>query len=671
MYLQDIPLTEAKKRFKKALQNAQLWGVIGVEQIPLDERAVGRTLAEPVWAKISSPHYHAAAMDGFAVRSDDTIGAMLTTPVILSVGAQAQYIDTGEPLPGWADAVIQIENVEALDGKGNPAEDARQPNAIRLREAVTPWSHVRAMGEDLVATQLVIPAGEPLRAVDLGAAAASGNTHLFVARKPKVAILPTGSELVPIGSDPAPGEILEFNSMVLASQVKTWGGEATRLPITADDFDQICTIVMKAVGEYDLILLCAGSSAGSEDYSAKVVQTLGKLLVHGVAVRPGHPVILGMINNSQDRNSYENYTHSGELTPEQTPIIGIPGYPVSAALTGEIFVEPLIAQWLGRRKYESPTLNAELTRKVTSPAGDDDYVRVALGRVGDRLLAAPLARGAGVISSLVKADGIVLLPRGSQGAPAGAVVQVQLIRSQAEIDCSIFATGSHDVTLDIIAQFLSDAHRRLTAANIGSIAGLVALSRGDAHLAGSHLLDPDTGEYNLSYIKEYLPQMPVMVVALVERVQGLLVSKGNPKHIKTLSDLIRQDVRFVNRQRGAGTRLLLDYHLEQSGLAKDKIKGYQQEEFTHLAVGAAIASGRADCGLGIAAVTHALNIDFIPLFQERYDLVIPRVYAESDLLAPLFDLFTDKKFRQIVMNLPGYGIEPMGDIIAEISPYKG
>lgn len=668
MYLQDIPLPEAIERFKNALISAQIWGVLGVEQIPLDENALGRTLAEPVWAKLSSPHYHAAAMDGYAVRAEHTNGAMLTNPISLNIGAEAIYIDTGDPLPEWANAVIQVEEVEILDSQGNSITDARQPNAIRLRAAVTPWTNVRPMGEDLIATQLVLPAGEPLRAVDLGAAAASGNTHLVVARRPRVAILPTGSELVPIGSDPAPGEILEFNSLVLASQVNSWGGEATRLPITIDDIDRIREMVKEAAESYDLVLLCAGSSAGSEDYSAKVVLELGDLLVHGVAVRPGHPVILGMVNHKNHDTPMEDNPQVGQNYPRQTPVIGIPGYPVSAALTGEIFVEPLIARWLGRREYEPPSLEAKLTRKVTSPAGDDDYIRVALGRVGGQLLAAPLARGAGVISSLVKADGIAILPRGSQGAPAGSTIQVNLIRSQAELEGSIFATGSHDVTLDIMAQFLSKIHRRLTAANIGSIAGLVALNRGDAHMAGAHLLDPETGEYNISYVKQYIPGLPVSIVALVGRIQGLLVAKGNPKQILELSDLARQDVHFVNRQRGAGTRLLLDYHLDQLGIDKGLINGYHHEEYTHLAVGAAIASGRADCGLGIAAVTHALDIDFIPLFQERYDLVIPQEYIGNDLLAPMFDLFSMEEFRQTVANLPGYDIKPMGKLITEIQP---
>jgi putative molybdopterin biosynthesis protein len=648
VYLHDIPLPDARNRLQSALDEAGLWRVLGVESISLDENAIGRVLAEPVWAEISSPHYHASAMDGFAVRAVDTVGADPGSPRTLNLFA---YVDTGDPLPEKFDAVIPIENVESLDADGNLVPNLRHPAAITIRAAVTPWSHVRPMGEDIVQTQLVLAAGQILRPVDLGAIAASGHKSVSVAQRPRVAILPTGTELVPLGSNLKPGDILEYNSLVLAAQVKAWGGEATRFPIIPDNFESICSAVADAARTHDLVLLNAGSSAGAEDFSAKVVEKLGILLVHGVAVRPGHPVILGLINI--------------EKSGGQIPIIGVPGYPVSAALTGEIFVEPLLAKWLGRAPLEPLTVTARLTRKINSPAGDDDYVRVAVGRVNGQLLAAPLSRGAGVISSLVRADGIAILPRGVQGAEAGDEVRVRLYRSQAEVEQTIFCIGSHDMTLDILAQFIARYNRRLASANVGSQGGLVALQRGEAHLAGSHLLDPETGEYNIPYLGQYLPGVPVRLVALVGREQGLLVRKGNPKGIRGLSDLGRPEVRFVNRQRGAGTRVLLDYELSKMGMASDSIQGYNQEEYTHLGVAAAVASGRADCGLGIAGAARALDLDFIWLFQERYDLVIPKVHAESELLAPLFDVLSDSGFRSEVAKIPGYDVSVMGKIILE------
>ncbi len=645
-YLRDIPLPEAQARFRRALESAGLWGPLGRETVPLDQ-ALGRITAEPIWASLSSPHYHAAAMDGYALRSADTLTASDSHPVDLAVGSGAHYVDTGDAMPPDTDAVVPVENVEPI----GESRDGRALETIRLRAALAPWSHVRLMGEDIVSTELVLPSGHRLRPVDLGAAAGSGNIQVVVCRRPRVAVIPTGSELVPIGTPPLPGQIVEYNSLVLAAQVEAWGGTATRWPIVRDDLEAIRSAVAEAAESHDLILVNAGSSAGLEDFTAKVVAGLGELLVHGVAVRPGHPVVLGMLRRADGT---------------QRPVIGVPGYPVSAALTGEIFVAPLLAHWLGRSPDEPDTLPAVLTRKVHSSAGDDEYLRVSVGRVGERVVATPLSRGAGVITSLVRADGIVLIPAGVQGHSAGETVSVRLYRTPAEIDRSIVVLGSHDMTIDLMAQFLAPLGRRLISGNVGSLGGLHALSRQEAHLAGSHLLDPETGEYNLAYIRRYLPDVPVVVVALVGREQGLITAPGNPMGIRGIEDLDRPEVSFVNRQRGAGTRLLLDYHLDRLGLPAESVLGYEREEFTHLAVASAVASGSAACGLGIRAAAQALDLGFVPLFHERYDLVIPRQHAESPLLAPLLSLLKDDRFRESVAAMPGYDVTPMGNVIARL-----
>ncbi len=649
VYLHDIPLPEAKERFQQALEMAGLWIRLGAEEIPLDENAAGRIMAEAVWAKISSPHYHASAMDGFAIRTIETGAAGPATPVTLYYSAQSVYVDTGDPLPEWSDGVIPIEQVEPIDESGFPAGDARRPHAIRIRAAVPPWSHIRPVGEDIVATQLVLPEGHCLRPVDLGAIAASGHSTVQVARRPKVAILPTGSELVPIGREVKAGDIIEYNSLVLAAQVKLWGGMATRFRIIPDDFNAIRQNVLEAAETHDLVLINAGSSAGSEDFSAKVIDSVGEVLVHGVAVRPGHPVILGMIH----------------LEKRSVPVIGVPGYPVSATLTMEIFVAELIARWLGSRPPDKMRIKARLTRKVTSPAGDDDYMRVVAGQVEGQMLAAPLTRGAGVITSLVRADGLVILPRGTQGLPTGAEVEVQLYRPPVDLERTIFAIGSHDIALDLLAQYLAGMERRLVSANVGSMGGLLALQRGETHLAGSHLLDPESGQYNLPDIQRTIPEIVVRVITLVDREQGLMVIRGNPMGIRSLEDLQNEDIRYVNRQRGAGTRVLLDYHLKLLGIDHQRISGYSVEEYTHLGVGVAIASGRADCGLGIAAAAQALKLDFIPLYEERYDLVVPTRFYDSALLQPVWQVLHDSQFRQAVAAMPGYSVQRMGEIVKE------
>jgi molybdopterin molybdotransferase/putative molybdopterin biosynthesis protein len=652
VYLHDIPLPEAKAYFQQALINADMWKILRTETIPLNENACGRVLAAPIWAELSSPHYHAAAMDGYAVRAEETSGAMPNHPIILALPHQAAYVDTGDPMPEWANAVIPIEDIEPLRLDGSLADDPRAPDCIRIRAALPPWQYVRPLGEDIIATQLVLAAGHVLRPVDLGAIAACGHTNLLVSGAPQVAILPTGTELVTVGTKVKRGDIIEYNSIVLAGQVKTWGGSPDRFSITPDDYEQLRMRIQEAADTHDMVLVNAGSSAGAEDFTSRLVEELGELLVHGVAVRPGHPVILGMIRR----------TTSTDDGRKVTPIIGVPGYPVSAALTGEIFVEPILARWLGRSPFEPIEVQATLTHKVTSRSKDDDYMRVVAGRVGEHLLAAPLSRGSGVITSLVRADGITILPRGVQGLEAGSPVNVRLYRSPKELEQTIFAIGSHDMTLDLLAHQLVPHSRRLVSANVGSLGGLIALRRGESHIAGTHLLDPETGEYNFSYLRRYLPETPVRLVTWAYRKQGLLVAKHNPLGITGLPDLTRENVHYVNRQRGAGTRVLLDFHLGKLEIATDSIKGYRQEEFTHLAVAAAIASGRADCGMGIAAAAQALDLDFVPLFDERYDLAIPLAYATDDLLSPLFDLMNTACLREAVAAQPGYDVSDMGKI---------
>ena len=663
-YLEDIPLEDAWAAFRGALEAAGRWQPLAAETVPLS-KAAGRVTAEAVWARLSSPHYHASAMDGYAVRAADTVGATEGSPVrfvLMDAGERepssdgsrspASPVNTGHPLPPWADAVVMIEHVQPVT-----LDDGRR--GIELRAALPPGHHVRPMGEDMVATELVLPANHRLRPVDLGALAGSGHASVRVYRRPRVAVIPTGSELVPVeAGEPGPGRIIEYNSLVLAAQVESWGGRATRWPIVADDPATICAAVVEAAAEHDLILLNAGSSAGSEDYTAHVVEALGCLLVHGVAVRPGHPVVLGMIGVTSD----ERRTTNDDSSSLVTPIIGVPGYPVSAALTGEIFVEPLLARWQGQLPHQPPVLRGTLSRKVASHTGDEDFVRVVVGRVGDRTTVTPISRGAGVITSLVRADGIVRIPRFSEGEDAGADVTVHLYRDPRQIDRSIVAIGSHDLTLDLIAQFLAERHEglRLSSANVGSLGGLVALRRGEAHLAGTHLLDTATGEYNTAYVRRYLPGQAVALVMLAGRAQGWIVPPGNPQGLSEWADAARADVRLVNRQRGAGTRVLLDYELGRLGIDPAAMRGYEREEYTHLAVAAAVASGAATAGLGIQAAARALRLDFVPLAREPYELAIPLAYYESDLLRPLLNLLRDDAFRAAIAAMPGYEVAEMG-----------
>ena len=628
IYLEDIPMDVAQARLRAALEAAGKWEPLPAELVSLDE-ALGRVNAEPVWARISSPHYHAAAMDGYAVRAADTHGATETRPVRLRVPEQAHPVNTGAPLPEGFNAVIMVENAQAVGD-----------DAIEIRAPVVPWQHVRMMGEDMVATELVLPANHVLRPHDLGAIAGCGHVQVPVRRLARVAILPTGSELVPPTTAPRPGQVIEYNSVVLGAQVRQAWGTFTRWPMLPDDLEALKAAIVAATAEHDLVLVLAGSSAGTRDFTARAVRETGTLLVHGVAVRPGHPVIMGMVND--------------------TPVIGVPGYPVSAALTGELFIRPLLYRWAGQAAPRQERITGILTRKLTSPTGDDDFVRVTVGQVGERTLVTPLSRGAGVITSLVRADGLLHVPRFSEGLDAGSTVEVLLYRSREEIEQTVVAVGSHDPMLDLLGQFLAVRFPgyRLVSANVGSLGGLVAQRRGEAHLSGTHLLDPETGEYNISYIRRTLSGLPVLVVTFVHREQGLIVAPGNPLGIQSFDDLPR--IRFVNRQRGAGTRVLLDYELQKRGISPEQIEGYEREEFTHLAVAAAVASGSADCGLGIRNAAMALELDFVPVGFERYDLVIPRAFVDLPKIQHVLSLLHDDEFRAAVAAQPGYEVTEMG-----------
>jgi putative molybdopterin biosynthesis protein len=544
-------------------------------------------------------------------------------------------VDTGDPLPIGYDAVVMREHVHhTTDGRAE------------LRAAVPPYQHVRSIGEDISATELLLPEGHRLRPVDIAACAAAGLVELVVRRRPRVVIIPTGDEIRPVGADLAPGEIADTNSIMLAAQAAEIGCETRTTGIVGDDPDLITAAVRDAATHADLVILIAGSSAGRDDYTARVVAGAGSLAVHGVAVRPGHPVVLGTVTGDP-----------------ATPILGAPGYPVSAALTFDIFAAPLLADLEGAAPRERPSTTARLARKLASAIGSDDWVRVRLGRVGDDVVATPLPRGAGVLTSLVRADGLLVVPAGLEGHHAGEQVRVELLRGLADIARTIVAIGSHDLVLDVAASALRAADPLITLAssNVGSLGGLVALRDGLCHLAGSHLLDPATGDYTLPYLERIFgPDADLAVVRLVHRDQGLLVAPGNPLALTGIADLTRPDLRYVNRQRGAGTRVLLDHELGRRAIDPTTISGYSREEHTHLGVAAAVAAGRADTGLGIQAAARAFGLDFVPVTREPYDLVLHRATLDDGLLAPLWALLERSDFRASVEELGGYSCAETG-----------
>ncbi|MBI2962770.1 MAG: molybdopterin biosynthesis protein [Deltaproteobacteria bacterium] len=633
-YLKRRSLEEARRLLFDRLP----MGPLRVESTPA-EHALGRVTAAPVTASLSAPHYHGAAMDGIAVRAEDTFGATEFQPRVLEHGAgEGRYVpvDTGSALPHWANAVVMIERVFAID-----------ESRVEVREAAAPWQHVRLVGEDVVATEPILQRGHRVRPPDIGALLAAGVQQVSVAARPRVAILPTGSELVEPGAAAEPGRVIEFNSRMLAAYLQEWGAEPHRLPAVADDLEAIRSRIAGALADHDAVLVIAGSSAGDHDFTLAAVAALAEVIAHGVDVMPGKPAILA-------------------VTRDGKPVVGIPGYPVSAVVIAHEFVRRLVARALGVAAAEPERVAAVTPRKIPSRLGLEEIVRVTLGRVGGRLVATPLGRGAGVITTMVKADGILRIPANVEGLNAGEAVQIELLRRREEIESTILASGSHDLSLSLLEDCLKrrEPAARISAANVGSIAGLVALGRGEAHLAGCHLLDPASGDYNLADVRRLLPAGAVRVVNLVRRRQGLIVAAGNPRRITRLEDLVRPDVRYVNRQPGAGTRVLLDFRLARLGLSAADVRGYEREEFTHMGVAVAVKSGIADAGLGIQQAAAALGLDFVPIDTEDYDLVLLEEFAAGALGRLLIDTIRSADFAAAVSTLAGYDTSRSGTLKA-------
>ncbi len=641
IYLESTPLDEALQAWLSRLVSEGVFRPLEGEQIRVTD-SLERVTAEAVTARISSPFYHSSAMDGYAVRFADTFGASEKKPKMLAVGKGAVYVDTGDPIPDGFNAVIMIEDVNIIQEHGTPAEH------IEITAPATPWQHVRVIGEDIVATELILPENQLIRPVDIGAMLAGGHVEVSVRRRPKVVIIPTGSEIVEPGSALRKGDIIEYNSRVLGGLVSEWGGEPVRNSIIPDNLDEIKKAILNALNKGDLIVVNAGASAGSEDFTAQAVKDLGEVILHGVNIKPGKPVLLGWVG--------------------EKPVLGIPGFPVSAYLTFSLFAKPLLFRWQGIEPERPEMLKVKMSRQAASALGQEEFLRVKIGKVGDTFVATPVTRGAGVLMSLVRADGIARIPAMSEGLGAGAEVEVELLRPKSDIERTIVCIGSHDNALDLLANTLKKRfpELNLSSAHVGSMGGLMALKRGEAHVAGTHLLDEETGEYNIPFIRKILPDRRILLLNLVYREQGLLVLKGNPKHIKGFEDLKRADVVFVNRQSGAGTRLLTDKCLRDLRINPKDVQGYEREEYTHMGVASAVLTGLADAGLAILASARALDLDFIPVAKERYDLAIPHEFFETDMIRRLVSIICgDSEFRETVRTLGGYDVSDMGKILYE------
>ncbi len=601
--------------------------------------AKDRVLGSQAVAAISSPNFHAAAMDGIAVDAQVTFGASEDTPKTLEIGSTAFWVNTGHAMPEGTNAVIMIENLNTLDD-----------TTVEIEAPAFPWQYVRKMGEDIVATQLLFPRDHQINAYAMGALLSGGVFEVTVRKKPKVMIIPTGNELKQwqdVTPDTmGPGDVVESNSTVLGALCQDYGAEFEIHSMLKDDLETIQGAVADAAaGDYDMVMIIGGSSAGSMDYAKPVISNLGEVFVHGVTMMPGKPVMFGDVKG--------------------TPIFGIPGYPVSAIVAFEEFAGPLLLNMQHLPEIKRQTVTVTPARKVASKLGQEEFLRVKIGSVDGKLMSSQLPRGSGSITTLTEADGIIRIPRHIEGIADDQPVQAHLLRPLSAIEETVVITGSHDNTLDLLADQIrkTTPGTGISSSHVGSMGGLMALKKGACHMAGAHLLDPEDGSYNISYIKKYLPDTPVRLINLVMREQGLILPKGNPDGIQGLEDIAERKLTFINRQAGSGTRILLDYSLKEKGLSPQDIPGYEHDEYTHMSVAVAVLSGRARAGLGIKAAAVALGLDFLPVVTESYDLVIPEVYFNTQKVQTLLTTIRSDEFKQRVQALGGYGVEKTGQLL--------
>lgn len=629
IYLSNIKLEDA---ISKLMDNIDTLSEM-IEKIKTVD-ALDRITFHPVYAKISSPFYNSSAMDGIATLSQKTYGASEKNHVILEKNQDYIVVDTGDPIPQKYDCVIMIED---LINVGD--------NKFKIIKSAAPWQNIRPLGEDIVESQLILPSKHNIRPIDIGALIAGGINEIEVYKKPVVGIIPTGTEIVEPGTELKIGDIIEFNSRIFSAQVCQWGGRPKRYNIVKDNYELIKQTVLKASEECDIILINAGSSAGREDFTASVIKELGEVYVHGVAIKPGKPAILGKINNK--------------------PVIGIPGYPVSAYFIMEYMIQNVVTTYSGKDKKKRKKVKATLSKRVMSSLKHHEFVRMKLGFVGDKLIATPLNRGAGQTMSLVNADGVLHIPQNVEGFEERTVVDIELLKEEDEIKNTLVCIGSHDPIVDIIGDLMHANNKNvfLSSAHVGSFGGIMALRNGETHIAPIHLLNTDTGTYNFQYINKYLSDKNIAIIKLVKRVQGIIIRKENKDKIQGLTDIVINKLKFVNRQRGSGTRILFDYKLKELRINPKDINGYEREEFTHLSVAAAVANGDVDCGIGIYSASKIMKMDFVPLAQECYDIAVPVKYLELPIVKEFISTIRSNEFKSKLDELGGYDYSDIGEII--------
>jgi putative molybdopterin biosynthesis protein len=628
-YLDKISLADALKKLKNNFKNFRT-----ESEIIKTSEAEGRVTSRAVKARRSAPDYYASAMDGIAVKAQKTAGASERNPVRLEIGRDAYPVDTGDPIPDQCNAVIKIEEVNQID-----------QNTYSIERGVPPWNHIRSIGESAVKGNLLVTTSHRLKDYDLGALLEAGVTEVEVYKKPLVTIIPTGDELIEAQASPKKGELVEFNSQMVSSALKKWGAEVEITEIIPDQKRLIEKTFTEAVEKSEMVIILSGSSAGRGDYTIDILKKKGNILFHGVNIMPGKPLIAAEV--------------------EAKAVFGLPGYPLSAWLDNQLFIRELVYQLQGDQAPAFNQIEAEVKRKVPSDIGLEEFLRVNLTvNSNNQYSAVPLKRGSSAMESILKADGIMRIAENKEGLHPGDRAPVILLKEKNKIENDLLLIGSHDLSLDLIRNQLRQENYSfdLKLQTVGSMAGLTALRRGESQLAGAHLLDPETGEYNISHIKRFFKGEKMVILNLVHREQGLYLKPGNPKNIKGINDLTKKELNYINRQRGAGTRVLFDYLLAQNNIKPEQIAGYEKEEFTHIAAAAAVGRGSADAALGIRAAAEVMEVDFMPLAEERYDLIFREEFLDDPRIKNLIELISKEKIQNKIEKLGGYQCNDTGEI---------
>ena len=631
-FLDVVGSAEATARFHRHLKLRPL----GSEIVPLSQ-ALGRVLAHPVHADVDVPGFDRANVDGFAVRAVDTAGASARAPKVLTLNGEvltpgnapeiavaadtATLIATGGMVPRGADAVVMVEHTETCEAAGGPT--------IEIRRAAAAGQFISFAGSDLARGETVLRAGQVLTSREIGMLAAVGIAAVEVWRRPRVAIVSTGNEIVAPGEPIQPGMVYDSNAAILAAAVEEAGGTAQPLGIGPDDEIVLSRLVDAGLATCDLVILSGGTSKGAGDLCYRAVASFNDpgIVVHGVALKPGKPLCLAVTGGK--------------------PVVVLPGFPTSAIFTFHEFVVPVIRAFAGLPAAQAERLEATLPLRVTSERGRTEYLMVSLvrGAEGAALAAYPNAKGSGAVTAFSQADGFIVLPQYAENVPAGTPVEVQLIGRAHLADLVVI--GSHCIGLDVLIDRLHAERISVKALNVGSTGGLAAAKRGECDIAPIHLMDPESGQYNEPFLTQALELVPGY-----RRLQGIVYRKGDPRFEgRALDEAIAalrkaRDCLMVNRNAGSGTRILTDRLL-----AGAQPPGYWAQPKSHNAVAVAVAQNRADWGIAIETVARQYGLGFIPAQDENYDFAVPKSRIERPAVCRFRAMLAEPEVREALAAL--------------------